>query len=101
MDAGAGCRRGVKLLYPRRLCAIRLGVSRPNCPGLYTPGPNWGGYAAKEPERIPETMQALFELHAAGKIRPVIYKNYPLEELPDALAALAGRRTIGKVIVTP
>jgi NADPH2:quinone reductase len=64
-------------------------------------GLNWGGHAAKEPRKIPQTMQALFELYEAGKIRPVIYKTYPLEELPAALAALAGRRTYGKVIVTP
>jgi NADPH2:quinone reductase len=64
-------------------------------------GLNWGGHAVKEPQKIPRTMQALFELYDAGKIRPVIYKTYPLEELSGALAALGGRKSYGKVIVTP
>jgi NADPH2:quinone reductase len=63
-------------------------------------GLNWGGYALKEPQKLERTMYALLELYAAGKIRPVIYKTYPLEELPAALAALGGRRSYGKVVVT-
>lgn len=64
-------------------------------------GLNWGGHAVKQPEKIPATMNRLFDLHREGKIRPVIYKAYPLEDLPEALAALGGRRTHGKVVVTP
>ncbi len=64
-------------------------------------GLHWGAHAAKEPEKIVRTMDALFDLYAAGKIRPVIYKSYSLEELPEALAALGGRRTYGKVVVAP
>jgi NADPH2:quinone reductase len=64
-------------------------------------GLHWGAHAAKQPERIPQTLDALFGLHAEGKIKPVIYKTYSLEDLPEALAALAGRRTYGKVIVAP
>ncbi|MBW2268396.1 MAG: NADPH:quinone oxidoreductase family protein [Deltaproteobacteria bacterium] len=64
-------------------------------------GLNWGGHAVNEPHKITQTLQALFDLHAAGEIRPVIYKTYPLEQLSDALAALGGRRTYGKVIVAP
>jgi NADPH2:quinone reductase len=64
-------------------------------------GLHWGAHAGKEPEKIPQTMNALFDLYAEGKIRPVIYKSYSLEELPEALAALGGRRTYGKVIVSP
>ena len=45
--------------------------------------------------------QTLFEMHAAGTIRPVIYKTYALEELPAALADLGGRRSYGKLVVTP
>jgi len=38
---------------------------------------------------------------AAGKIRPLVYKTYPLNELPEALAAIGSRRSWGKVIVRP
>lgn len=64
-------------------------------------GLHWGAHAGKEPEKIPQTMQALFRLYDEGKIKPVIYKSYSLEELPTALADLGGRKTYGKVIVAP
>jgi len=64
-------------------------------------GLHWGAYAVHEPERISETFDALFQLFSQGKIDPVIYRRYALEELPLALEALASRKTHGKVIVTP
>ena len=64
-------------------------------------GLHWGAHAAKDPQKIAQTMNALFELYEQGKIRPVIYKNYSLEEVPTALEALGSRRSYGKVIVTP
>ena len=64
-------------------------------------GLHWGAYAMHEPQRIAETFRALFALYAAGKIAPVIFRAYPLAELPEALAALGSRRTYGKVVVTP
>lgn len=64
-------------------------------------GLHWGAHAMYEPARIGETFDALFGLLAAGKIRPLVYKTYPLEELPEALAALGSRRSWGKVIVRP
>jgi NADPH2:quinone reductase len=64
-------------------------------------GLHWGAYAQHEPARIPETFDALFRLYDEGRIKPVIFKTYPLEELPAALAALGGRKTYGKVVVEP
>jgi NADPH2:quinone reductase len=64
-------------------------------------GLHWGAHAQKAPERIPEVFGALFDLYAAGHIRPVIFERYPLEKLPDALHALGSRRTWGKVVITP
>jgi NADPH2:quinone reductase len=64
-------------------------------------GLHWGAYVANEPERIPETFEALFALYAAGKIEPVIFGTYPLEETARALGELASRRTYGKLIITP
>lgn len=64
-------------------------------------GLHWGAYAQHEPERIPETFDALFRLYEEGKIKPVIFRTYPLGELPAALEALGSRQTYGKVIVTP
>ena len=64
-------------------------------------GLHWGAYAKHEPERVPETFDALFRLYAEKKIRPVVYRSYPLEEAPAALAALGGRKTWGKVVLRP
>jgi NADPH2:quinone reductase len=64
-------------------------------------GLHWGAHVAKDPAKIPRTFAALFELQRAGRIRPVIFASYPLEEVPAALEALAGRRTWGKVVVAP
>jgi NADPH2:quinone reductase len=64
-------------------------------------GLHWGAHAIHEPERIGETFAALLELYRAGKIAPVVFRAYPLAELPAALEALGGRQTYGKVVVRP
>ncbi len=64
-------------------------------------GLHWGAHASKDPAKIPATFDALFRLYHEGKIRPVIYKNYALEEVPEALSSLGSRRTYGKVIIAP
>jgi NADPH2:quinone reductase len=64
-------------------------------------GLHWGAHATKEPARVRATFDGLFELYEAGKIKPLIYATYGLEELPLALEALASRKTHGKVIVAP
>ena len=64
-------------------------------------GLHWGAHAMHEPERVRETFRALFALYDAGKIDPVVYRTYPLAELPAALEALGGRHTYGKVVVSP
>ncbi|HJQ82834.1 MAG TPA: NADPH:quinone oxidoreductase family protein [Candidatus Binatia bacterium] len=64
-------------------------------------GLHWGAHAMHEPERIPATFRALLALYDEGKIDPVVYRAYPLGELPAALEALGSRQSWGKVVVTP
>ena len=64
-------------------------------------GLHWGAYGVKQPEVVRETFDALARLYEEGKIAPVVYRSYPLEAVPEALEALASRRTYGKVIITP
>jgi len=64
-------------------------------------GLHWGAHAQKDPQKIPQTFAALFDLYEKGKIAPVIYGRYALDELPEALADLGSRKTWGKLIVTP
>ena len=64
-------------------------------------GVHWGAYLLKEPARVPETFEGIFSLYREGKIKPLIYNSYALEDLPSALAELASRKTHGKLIITP
>ncbi len=64
-------------------------------------GLHWGAHIANQPERVDATFRGLLDLYAEGRIRPVIYKTYSLDEVPVALEALGSRRTYGKLIVAP
>src|SRR5205823_1962427 len=60
-----------------------------------------GAHAMHEPERIPEVFRALLTLYREKKIAPVVYRSYPLAELPAALEALGSRQSCGKIVLTP
>ncbi len=65
-------------------------------------GVHWSAYAKSEPERLPEVFDGLARMYEAGQIQPLLFgEGYALEELPQALEALGGRKTWGKLIVHP
>jgi NADPH2:quinone reductase len=64
--------------------------------GLY-----WGAYQLRDPAKIEEAHRALLEHVARGELSPMIWKELPLAELPEALAALESRASWGKVVVVP
>jgi NADPH2:quinone reductase len=64
-------------------------------------GLHWGAYAQHQPGAIAEVFAALFALVEAGKIRPLVFRAYPLEDAGRALAELGSRRTWGKVVLAP
>ncbi len=64
-------------------------------------GLHWVAHAAREPERVKQIFEELAELYAGGKIAPLVYRIYPLDEVPAALEALGSRGTYGKLIITP
>ncbi len=59
----------------------------------------WGGYVAREPARFEAQVAELFALLEAGKIAPRIGSVLPLERGGDAIALLADRKAMGKVVV--
>ncbi len=59
----------------------------------------WGNYRQSDPQRIKRTQSDLYKLWNAGKIDPVIYREFAFEDLPAALTALSERKSYGKVIV--
>jgi NADPH2:quinone reductase len=61
----------------------------------------WGAYQLRDPAKITAAHEALTAQVASGAIRPMVWKELPLAELPDALAALESRVSWGKVVVRP
>jgi len=59
----------------------------------------WGNYRHHDPQRIEQTQSELNQLWSAGNIRPIIYHRFAFDDYPEALAALAGRKSFGKVIL--
>ena len=59
----------------------------------------WGQYVEREPESHAASIAELFRLYAEGRIRPEVSERYPLHRAGEAIAALAGRRAHGKIVV--
>jgi NADPH2:quinone reductase len=59
----------------------------------------WGAFSERAPEQNRENVRELMNLFSAGKIRPRISKVYPLARGAEALADLAARRAMGKLVI--
>jgi NADPH2:quinone reductase len=60
----------------------------------------WGAFAARDPKANAAHVAELFRLWDEGKIRPHVSATYPLERGGKAIAAMAARQVIGKLVVT-
>ena len=60
----------------------------------------WGAFAARDPKANAAHVSELFRLWEEGKIRPRVSGTYPLERGGEAIAAMAARQVIGKLVVT-
>jgi NADPH:quinone reductase-like Zn-dependent oxidoreductase len=60
----------------------------------------WGAFAARDPKGNADHVAELFRLWGEGKINPTISETYPLERAGEAIAAMAARKAIGKLVVT-
>jgi NADPH2:quinone reductase len=59
----------------------------------------WGAFAARDPEANRAHIDHLFRLWDAGKISPRVTETFPLERGGDAIAKMAARAAIGKLVV--
>lgn len=59
----------------------------------------WGAFAARDPRANAAHVAELFSLWEEGKIRPHVSATYPLERGGEAIAAMAARQVIGKLVV--
>jgi NADPH:quinone reductase len=64
-------------------------------------GLHWGLYRKHDPALFGQVHEELCALFADGKIAPLIGQTLPLTELPQAMAAIADRSTVGKVVLKP
>lgn len=60
----------------------------------------WGAFAARDPAANAANVAELFRLWSEGSIRPRVSATVPLERGGEAIAAMAARRVIGKLVVT-
>ena len=59
----------------------------------------WGAFAARDPNANAAHVENLFKLWDEGRISPRVSATYPLDRGGEAIAALAARSVIGKVVV--
>jgi NADPH2:quinone reductase len=62
-------------------------------------GLHYGPMVLKAPALGAEIHRALTELVDSGKIKPIVSRAYPLEQVGLALEALASRKTHGKIVL--
>jgi NADPH:quinone reductase-like Zn-dependent oxidoreductase len=60
----------------------------------------WGAWTARDPKGNAAHIATLFDLLQQGKIKPKVSATFPLERGGEAIALLAERKAIGKVVVT-
>jgi NADPH2:quinone reductase len=59
----------------------------------------WGGFAQRNPEANRVNNEELLALYAKGAIKPQISERFPLARGGEAIARLANREALGKVVV--
>ena len=60
----------------------------------------WGAFVAREPKLHQENVAELMQLYVDGKIRPHVSETFSLADSGKAIAHLASRKAMGKVVVT-
>ena len=59
----------------------------------------WGGFARQEPESSAQAMAELANWYAQGKIKPVIDRTMPMDQLKAAYAHMGSRGVKGKLVM--
>jgi NADPH:quinone reductase-like Zn-dependent oxidoreductase len=60
----------------------------------------WGAFAARDPQANAAHIRTLFRLWDEGRIAPQVSRIWPLEQGGEAIAHMAARKAIGKLVVT-
>ncbi len=68
--------------------------------GCQVVGVFWGGFTQRDPKANAANIAELMQLYAKGAIRPLVSERFPLAKAGQAIARLAGRQAMGKIVVT-
>ena len=60
----------------------------------------WGAFAARDPKANAAHVQTLFRLWSEDKIAPKVSRTWALEQGGEAIAHMAARKAVGKLVVT-
>ena len=60
----------------------------------------WGAFAARDPKANADHIRTLFRLWREGRIAPKVSATWPLERGGEAIAHMAARKAVGKLVVT-
>jgi NADPH:quinone reductase len=60
----------------------------------------WGAFTRRDPAANAANIAELMQLYAKGAINPVVSERYPLAKAGEAIARLAARKAMGKIVVT-
>jgi NADPH:quinone reductase-like Zn-dependent oxidoreductase len=60
----------------------------------------WGAFAARDPKANAAHVDTLFRLWEEGKIAPKVSRTWRLERAGEAIAHMAARQAVGKLVVT-
>ncbi|WP_164125788.1 zinc-binding dehydrogenase, partial [Stenotrophomonas maltophilia] len=60
----------------------------------------WGAFAARDPKANAAHVGQLFRLWGEGRIAPKVTETFSLADGGKAIAKMAARQVIGKVVVT-
>jgi NADPH2:quinone reductase len=78
----------------------RLPLNLPLLKGCDVLGVFYGAHALREPEHNRAAVARLLGWLQEGRIRPRISEQLPLDRAPEAIARLAARAAVGKLVVT-
>ena len=78
-----------------------LPFNLPLLKGASIVGVFWGGFTKHEPERNRDAVRDMLAWIGEGRLRPLVSRTYRLDEVPQALADMAARRVVGKIVIVP
>ena len=76
-------------------------MNLPLLKGCAIMGVFWGAFFRNEPELNAKNFETIVEWFDSGKLKPVIHKQYKLEQIADAMNELTTKKVMGKIVLTP